>query len=118
MSSSKTLVNRELSTIAFNERVLALATNEDMPLLERLRYLAIVSSNLDEFFEVRVGGVKQRNTLGLSMRRTDEMTPRQLLSAIRAQTAKLVHQQYDLLNHHILRFAPRRMFSLEEVGVD
>ena len=101
-SSSETLVNRELSTIAFNERVLALSQNEEMPLLERLRYVAIVSSNLDEFFEVRVASVKQRMALDLSMRKSDGMTPRQLLTAIRSQTAKLVHQQYDLLQDQIL----------------
>ncbi len=95
------LVNRELSTIAFNKRVLELAKMDSIPLLERLRYIAIVSSNLDEFFEVRVAGVKQRMVLDLSMRRSDGITPKELLQQIRAQSAELVDEQYRVLNVEI-----------------
>ncbi len=95
------LVNRELSTIAFNKRVLELAKMDSIPLLERLRYIAIVSSNLDEFFEVRVAGVKQRMVLDLSMRRSDGITPKELLQQIRAQSAELVDEQYRVLNAEI-----------------
>jgi polyphosphate kinase len=60
-------INRELSQLAFNRRVLALARDPDVPLLERLRFLCIVSSNLDEFFEIRVAGL--RNSCGRGYRR-------------------------------------------------
>ena len=82
---NQTLINRELSTIAFNKRVLELAKMDSIPLLERLRYISIVSSNLDEFFEVRVAGVKRRLAADLSMKKSDGITPRELLSASEKQ---------------------------------
>lgn len=105
-----TLINRELSTIAFNKRVLELAKMERMPLLERLRYISIVSSNLDEFFEVRVAGVKRRLAADLSMKKSDGITPRELLSEIRRTSAELVQEQYQVLNELIFP-------SLREKGV-
>ncbi len=95
---NQTLINRELSTIAFNKRVLELAKMGSIPLLERLRYISIVSSNLDEFFEVRVAGVKRRLAADLSMKKSDGITPRELLSAIRKDSAELVQEQYQVLN--------------------
>src|SRR3546814_16521653 len=59
-ASDPTLLNRELSLLKFNERVLAMAEYSDTPLLERLRYLCIVSSNLDEFFEIRISSLKEQ----------------------------------------------------------
>lgn len=103
-SNHHRLINRELSTIAFNKRVLELAKMEHMPLLERLRYISIVSSNLDEFFEVRVAGVKRRLAADLSMKKSDGITPRELLSEIRRTSAELVQEQYQVLNDRILPF--------------
>src|SRR5579864_1648305 len=59
LSTESRLLNREIGSLAFNERVLALSEDSHVPLLERLRYLCIVSSNLDEFYEIRVAGLKQ-----------------------------------------------------------
>ena len=64
LRSAENYINRELSLLAFNERVLAQAMDERVPLLERLKFLCISSNNLDEFFEIRVAGLKQRLELG------------------------------------------------------
>jgi polyphosphate kinase len=69
-------LNRELGILAFQRRVLAQAADAKMPLLERLKFLCIVSSNLDEFFEVRVSGVKEQLKLNAPSTEPDGMTPR------------------------------------------
>ena len=94
--------NRELSLIAFNKRVLAQASLPETPLLERLRFLTIVSSNLDEFFEVRVAGVRHREALDLSMSTPDRLTPHQLMMEIRERTQEMVKEQYRILNEELL----------------
>ena len=95
-------INRELSLLEFNHRVIAQAHDPRVPLLERLRFLCISSTNLDEFFEVRVAGLKQRLELGAPSAGPDHMTPQQLLDEIRHRAIGLVNQQYDLLNNEIL----------------
>src|SRR5690349_2906158 len=75
-------LDRELSWLAFNERVLALATDEDLPLLERARFLAIFASNLDEFFMVRVAGLKRRIATGLAVTAASGLEPRRVLERI------------------------------------
>src|SRR5215216_2722582 len=75
-------LNRELSQIDFNARVLALAEDESQPLLERAKFLAIFASNTDEFFQVRVAGLKQQAAAGIVERTADGMTPEDQLSAI------------------------------------
>ena len=75
-------LNRELSFIQFNYRVLQLAQDDRLPLLERLRFLAIFSSNLDEFFEIRVAGLKERQQLDLGSPYPDGSTPSSLLRKI------------------------------------
>ena len=95
-------INRELSLLAFNRRVLELARDEDMPLLERLRFLCISSSNLDEFFEIRVAGLKQQIELGISTAGPDGMNPQQQFEAVQAEAHELVDLQYRVLNEELI----------------
>jgi len=92
------LLDRELGILAFNERVLAQAEDESVPLLERLRFLTIVSNNLDELFEIRVAGIKQLLMAG----RGDVHALRQALAAIHVRARRLVSRQYELLERTIL----------------
>ncbi len=87
-------INRELSLLEFNQRVLALAKDPALPLLERLRFLCISSSNLDEFFEIRVAGLKQLGELGTPVE--------EQLAAIRPRAAQLIADQYACLNNQLL----------------
>jgi polyphosphate kinase len=87
---SENYVNRELSWLDFNERVLSLVERPDFPLLEKAKFLAIWSSNLDEFFQVRVAGLKEQLAHGLGAGTPDGMTPIQQLAAIR----EVVEEQY------------------------
>lgn len=91
-------INRELSFLEFNRRVLAQAEDESVPLLERVRFLAISCGNLDEFFEIRVAGLKQRKDLGSRGSGPDGMDVDDQLAAIRAESLRLVARQYRLLN--------------------
>jgi len=99
---SQDLSNRELSFLAFNERVLALADDVSIPLLERLRYLCISSSNLDEFFEVRVAGIKQKIMGGVEAAGIDGYSPQQELNVINKAAHQFVAKQYELLNDVLL----------------
>jgi polyphosphate kinase len=78
--------NRELSWLDFNARVLALAEDPSQPLLERAKFLAIFASNLDEFYMVRVAGLKRRDETGLAVRSADGLSPREQLARISART--------------------------------
>ena len=91
-------LNRELSWLDFNTRVLALAEDASLPLLERAKFLAIFASNLDEFFMVRVAGLKRRDETGLSVRSADGMSPREQLALIakRAQEISAEHARVFL----------------------
>ncbi|HEU4517840.1 MAG TPA: polyphosphate kinase 1 [Steroidobacteraceae bacterium] len=96
------LLNRELGILAFNRRVLAQAADEAVPLLERLRFLTIVSSNLDEFFEFRVAGIKEQIRLGIADPGPDGLTPKETLSIVYREARTLVTAQFDLLNDVLL----------------
>ena len=95
-------INRELSLVEFNQRVLALAEDEMIPLLERLQFLCISSRNLDEFFEVRVSGVKQMIELGSVQAGPDNMSPSEILKAVSQRVRRLVDDQYRVLNEVML----------------
>ena len=95
-------MNRELSLLAFNRRVLAQAADDCVPLLERLRFLCIVSSNLDEFFEIRVAGLKEQIKLGSHATGADGMQPQDVYRRVTVQAHELISEQYALLNDVIL----------------
>ncbi|HWK69665.1 MAG TPA: polyphosphate kinase 1 [Burkholderiaceae bacterium] len=101
-SSDPSLLNRELSLLKFNERVLAMAENRSTPLLERLRYLCIVSSNLDEFFEIRISSLKEqlRQTPGLVG--VDGYSPGEAFERVQRAAHELVDKQNSLLTNQVL----------------
>ncbi len=94
-------LERELSWLQFNERVLQLAMDPAVPLLERTRFLAIFANNLDEYFMVRVAGLKRRIATGLAVRTAAGLEPRELIERI----ARLAH---ELMAQHALRLPARR----------
>ncbi len=95
-------LNRELSLLQFQRRVLAQAADPRVPLLERLRFLCIVSSNLDEFFEIRVSGIKEQIRSGSLIRGMDGLLPTELLERVSVDVHEIISEQYDLLNKEIL----------------
>ncbi|HEX2852970.1 MAG TPA: polyphosphate kinase 1 [Opitutaceae bacterium] len=94
--------NRELSWLAFNRRVLEQAQNAHHPLLERVRFLTIVSSNLDEFFEIRVAGLIQQMESGVTEPGPDGLLPRESLRRIHLVVASLVEEQYRCWSQKLL----------------
>ena len=94
-------INRELSMLEFNKRVLELAEDPDVPLLERLRFLCITCTNLDEFFEIRVAALKQRVEIGALAQGPEQLPAQQVLRALRTQMQRIVERQYSLLNEDI-----------------
>ena len=117
-------LNRELQMLAFNRRVLAQAENKSVPLLERLKFLSIVSSNMDEFFEIRVAGLKEQIKLGSTSRSTDGRTPKEAYRLIVPVAHAIVATQYALLNDEVLpslaaegiRFIRRGQWTPQQQG--
>ncbi|MBS61422.1 polyphosphate kinase 1 [Salinisphaera sp.] len=103
-------INRELSLLEFNDRVLEQARDTRVPLLERLKFLCISSTNLDEFFEVRVAGLKQKAELVNSPIEADNRTPSEALRAISTRAHELVAKQYSTLNNELIP-------ALQEEGI-
>lgn len=95
-------INRELGILAFNRRVLVQAEDTRVPLLERLKFLCIFSSNMDEFFEVRVAGLKQQIRFGDTHCGPDGLLPRQTFQRVTTEAHTLVAQQYKILNDVVL----------------
>jgi polyphosphate kinase len=100
--SPEYFLNRELGILEFNRRVLAQAEDDRNPLLERLKFLCIVSSNLDEFFEVRVADIKEQIEFGAPSTSPDGLTPRQVMARVSDEAHQLVARQYQVLNEVVL----------------
>src|ERR1700681_1750777 len=102
VTAPQTFINRELSSLEFNQRVLAQSLDPRVPLLERLKFLCISSSNLDEFFEIRVAGLKQLLELGSTQVGPDGLAIADQLAAIHQRATGLVRDQYACLNDVLL----------------
>jgi len=103
-------INRELSLLEFQKRVLAQALDPEVPLLERLRFLCISCTNLDEFFEIRVAGLKQRMEIGAPAQGPEKIPAQDVFDRVQAEVADLISDQYELLNKVLFP-------ELTEVGV-
>ncbi|MEO6470613.1 MAG: RNA degradosome polyphosphate kinase [Aeromicrobium sp.] len=104
-------LDRELSWIAFNARVFELAKDENLPLLERARFMAIFASNLDEFFMVRIAGLKRRLAAGVAVPSASGLNPRDVLNRSLTESHALMERHGQYLNDHIIP-------SLAEVGIE
>ncbi len=122
LTPAELFLNRELSLLEFNRRVLAQALDETVPLLERLKFLCISSSNLDEFFEIRVAGLQQMAEINPAQRGSDGQTPGELLNAIGTRAHGLVEEQYRVFNEVLIpalegekiRFVRRSEWTTEQ----
>src|SRR5277367_4532782 len=99
---NQTLLNRELSWLDLNKRVLDLAADPDQPLLERVKFCAIFSSNLDEFFMVRIAGLLDQLAAGLPVQSPDGRTPQQALTEVRERVIALTGIQSELWRKDLL----------------
>jgi polyphosphate kinase len=122
LQPAELFLNRELSLLEFNRRVLVQALDESIPLLERLKFLCIASSNLDEFFEIRVAGLMQMAERGAPQKGPDGLGTQELLVAISERAHKLVEDQYKTFNEVLIpalekekiRFLRRTEWSKEQ----
>lgn len=114
-------INRELSWLEFNQRVLDEAIDKRNPLLERLKFFTIVSSNLDEYFEVRVAGLKQQIESGGGERGPDGLTATEILQAVQRRVRRMVDQQYACWREDLLPDLARRgirILEMEDLKTD
>jgi polyphosphate kinase len=119
---SELLINRELGILEFNRRVLAQAADAATPLLERLRFLCIFSSNMDEFFEIRAAGIKEQIRLNPAHAGADGLSARQVYKEMVRVSHEMVARQYELFNNdvipalaaHGIRFHKRSEWTLEQ----
>ena len=110
-------LNRELSLLKFNRRVLEQAQDKQVPLLERLKFLTIVSSNMDEFFEVRVGAVKQKLEHNPDEIGIDGRSTRQLMLTISEQAHALIQEQYKTFNNDLLPALAEENIELRQISL-
>ncbi len=114
LTNPELYINRELSLLEFNRRVLAQSKDDSVPLLERLRFLCIASAVLDEFFEIRVAGLKQQEAYGATQRGPDNMSPSEQLRQVYDVVPELVAEQYRVLNRELLPKLDRQGIRLLE----
>ncbi|MCR4411559.1 MAG: polyphosphate kinase 1, partial [Thermoguttaceae bacterium] len=113
LKSPDLYLNRELSWLEFNDRVLREGLSDDVPLLERLKFLAIVSSNLDEFYMIRVAGLMQQRSAGVAAPDFSGLTPAQQLSAISARAHRMVAEQTEGIRRALGELAGRGLRVLD-----
>src|SRR5438309_10063046 len=101
LSAPAHFINRELSWLQFNRRVLEEAQDATQPLIERVKFLSIFSSNLDEFFEIRVAGIKQQIESETSDVGADGLSPTETFNAIQRTVRELVATEYDLWKNEL-----------------
>ncbi|MCS4503721.1 Polyphosphate kinase [wastewater metagenome] len=124
LRSPELYFNRQLSLLEFNRRVLEQSRDTTNPLLERVKFLCIASSNLDEFFEIRVAGLKQAMEMGASQSGPDNRTAQEVLREIGVRTHEIVAEQYRVLNDELIpaldnagiRFLRRSEWSREQAA--
>ena len=102
LNAPELYINRELSLLEFNRRVLELSKDGSNPLLERLKYLCIASSNLDEFFEIRVAGLKQQVVYRSATTGPDQIAPVEQIKRISEVAHEFVAEQYRILNDELI----------------
>ena len=115
-SNPENFINRELSWLEFNRRVLEEAQDPSQPLIERVKFLAIVSSNLDEFFEIRVAGIKQQIKSETSEVGPDGLSPTETFDRIQKTVRELVATQYELWNNELLPELAKNGINVREMG--
>lgn len=116
LTSPELYFNRELSFIEFNKRVLLEAESPDHPLLERLKFISIFSSNLDEFFMIRVAGLKGQNQAGVVELSMDGMTPEKQLQEIRKRLLPLYQMQEDILLNKLLPILEKENIFFHDIN--
>src|SRR6186713_1343535 len=115
-SAPENFINRELSWLEFNRRVLEEAQDATQPLIERVKFLSIFSSNLDEFFEIRVAGIKQQIESGLTETGPDDMLPAEVFDRIQKTVRELVGTQYALWNNELLPELAKNGIYVREIA--
>ncbi|BAU57390.1 polyphosphate kinase 1 [Halorhodospira halochloris] len=102
LKSPELYTNRLISLLEFNRRVLEQAKDPEVPLLERLKFLCILSTNMDEFFEIRLSGIKQKAELGSVQTDIDGRSPQEVLRSTGTLAHEIVHEQYQVLNEQVI----------------